>query len=551
MLVSLAIKNFALIDDAKLDLHNGLTIITGETGAGKSILLGALSMLLGKRADLSAVRDTEKKCVVEGVFHIGNYNLRRFFQKNDLDYEAETIVRREILPSGKSRAFINDSPIRLSVMESLGNRLIDIHSQHETLSVGDLDYQFKVIDALAKNEVRLKNYRESLQEYKTLENKRKTIEENQREAAAAYDYNSFLLKELQEAKLKEGLQETLEEQFQQLNNVEVLKENLSGALNVLQQENIGVLEALQDVKKQLSQIEKFSTDYQSLSERVGSSFLELEDVAQELERTSDNLEDDPAALELVNTQLQLLYNLQKKHHVDAVIDLLAIQEELTEKVAVVENVDEQTAAVDAEIEKAKDNLNKQASELHLQRQKAIPKFVTTVEKIVGNLGMPDAQMKINLENTEAFTTYGLDDMHWELSANKGSSFHDIKKVASGGELSRITLAIKSILATYSKLPTVIFDEIDTGISGDIAQKMGGILHDMGKSMQVVSITHLPQIAAKGDRHLKVYKAVENNKTTSNIQELSQEERILELAEMLGGKENQNSAMTHAKALLND
>lgn len=550
MLTSLSIKNFALIEDVQLSLQDRLTIITGETGAGKSILLGALSLLLGKRADLSSVRDASKKCVVEGNFNVEAYHLAPFFLENELDYDSQTIVRREILPSGKSRAFINDTPVKLAVMEALGNRLIDIHSQHETLSVGDIDYQFNVIDALAGNAAILEDYRASFQALNSLKKALVQMKADQQESAAVYDYNLFLLKELRDANLKMGMQEELEEQYQQLNNVETLKENLGGALDRLQQEEMGSLASLQEVKNRLALIENFSGEYASLSERVKSTFLELEDIMVELEHALSKVEDDPEALELVNGQLQTLYNLQKKHQGATVEELLGIQESLAEKVSVTENADEALSLLEAKIEKATSKLAKIAHQLHKNRKEVIPELVSSVERILGNLGMPDARLQIKLESIDTFSFLGNDEMSWKLSANKGSSFNDLKKVASGGELSRITLAIKSILASYSKLPTIIFDEIDTGVSGDIAQKMGEILREMGENMQVISITHLPQIAAKGNHHFKVFKEVKDNNTTTNIIELERDQRIMELAEMLGGKENQASAMVHAKALLN-
>lgn len=551
MLVSLSIKNFALIDDAHLDLHEGLTIITGETGAGKSILLGALSLLLGKRADLSAVRIPDKKCVVEGVFLLKKYGLKDLFIENELDYEEETILRREILPSGKSRAFINDTPVRLAEMEQLGNRLIDIHSQHETLSLGDSTYQYQVIDGLANNAALLNDFHSKLKSHKALLQEQKQMLAAQKEAATAYDYNLFLLHELQEAKLKIGMQEELEATCQQLNNVEVLKQNLGGALSLLQKEELGSLSTLSEVKKMLGQVSAFSPKYSSLYERISSTLLELDDVVEELENLTGNIEDDPATLTSINDQLQVLYNLQKKHQVDTIEQLLEIQTDLNRKVSVVDNNEAAMKALQAKIDTSFHLLEECGNQLYKKREKAIPGFVSAIEKSIALLGMPAARLRINIQKQTALNDFGMDDMDWQLSANQGSDFQAIKKVASGGELSRIMLAVKSILATYTQLPTIIFDEIDTGISGDIAQKMGGILQDMGKRMQVISITHLPQVAAKGNRHLKVFKAVHDQVTSTHIKELSSENRVLELAEMLGGKENQSSALNHAKALLNE
>ena len=550
MLTSLSIKNFALIEDAHLQLQDQFTIITGETGAGKSILLGALSLLLGKRADLSAIRNPEKKCVVEGTFQIEAYDLHAVFEEHDLDYEPQTIIRREILPSGKSRAFINDTPATLQKLAVLGNRLVDIHSQHDTLFIGDADYQFQVIDALAGNKDELQNYQASYKSYQKLLQQLKELNEAQKEASATYNYNLFLLNELKEVELKEGMQEELEAQYQELNNVEELKENLSAATHHLQQEDIGGISILQEVKNRLNALENYGDQYKSLSERIESVLIEVEDMSVEIERLENKVEADPETLSFVNDKLQQLYSLQKKHHIDSVEELLQLQEELAQKVATSENAEEEILALNDRIAKAKTATQKIAKKIYENRKKVIPQFQTSVEKILTQVGMPDAKLKVELEHTSNFTPKGLDTIEWKLAANKGANFNDIKKAASGGELSRITLAIKSILANYSKLPTIIFDEIDTGVSGDIAQKMAVIMSDMGQEMQVISITHLPQIAAKGNHHFKVYKETENEITKTNISVLSKNERIEELAEMLGGKEKSASAIAHAKELLN-
>ena len=550
MLTSLSIKNFALIEDAHLQLQDQFTIITGETGAGKSILLGALSLLLGKRADLSAIRNPEKKCVVEGTFQIEAYDLQSIFEENDLDYEPQTIIRREILPSGKSRAFINDTPATLQKLAILGNRLVDIHSQHDTLFIGDADYQFQVIDALAGNKELLQQYLASYKKYQKLLQELKELNETQKEASATYNYNLFLLNELKEVELKEGMQDDLEAQYQELNNVEELKENLSAAAHHLQQEDIGGISILQEVKNRLNALENYGDQYRSLSERIESVLIEVEDMSVEIERLENNVEADPETLNFVNDKLQQLYSLQKKHHIDSVEELFQLQEELAQKVATSENAEEEISALNSNIEKAKTETQKIAKKIYDNRKKVIPQFQSSVEKILTQVGMPDAKLKVELAHTKNFTIKGLDTIEWKLAANKGASFNDIKKAASGGELSRITLAIKSILANYSKLPTIIFDEIDTGVSGDIAQKMAVIMGNMGKEMQVISITHLPQIAAKGNHHFKVYKQTENEITKTNISVLDKDQRIEELAEMLGGKEKSASAIAHAKELLN-
>lgn len=549
MLKTLSIKNFALIEDVELALEDQLSIITGETGAGKSILLGALSLLLGKRADLNSLKNPDEKCIIEGVFSVKNYHLKELFSKNDLDYEPETIVRREILPSGKSRAFVNDSPVNLSQLSALGEHLVDIHSQHETLFIGDLNYQYQVIDALSGNENLLKEYHSSLKQYRKLQKELTRLKADQAEAQKTYDYHSFLLNELLESKLKSGMQEELEEAYQQLTNVEELKENLSFSLNQLDQEDLGVNDILKEIRAKLNNLREFGQNYKELNDRLQSVLLELDDMSIEMQKLMENIEDDPQALENVHEQLQNLYNLQKKHNVDSVDDLLKIQEELDEKVAAADNAEFNNKKLEKQIKITEDETRKIANQLHISREKSIPEFTQSVEGILEKLGMQDARLKVVLEKTSEFNPQGSDQMQWLFSANKGGRFQEMRKSASGGELSRITLAIKSILAKFSQLPTLIFDEIDTGVSGDIAQKMGDIMSEMAKNLQVISITHLPQIAAKGDHHFKVYKEVINDSTRTTISKLNAGERIEELAEMLGGKEKSASAIAHAKALM--
>ncbi|GHA37108.1 DNA repair protein RecN [Salinimicrobium marinum] len=550
MLTTLSIKNYALIEDIKIDLQEGFTIITGETGAGKSIMLGALSLLLGKRADYSAIRDNEKKCVIEGTFNVSAYQLQPLFTSEDLDYEEQTIIRREILPSGKSRAFVNDTPANLNSLQALGEHLLDIHSQHETQSLGDNDYQFMVVDVLAKNAAHLKKYRKSLLEYKAFQKELEVLKEAQAQATKEYDYNLFLLNEIRSAKLEDGMQEELEERYEELSNVEELKEQLGAAVNSIQQEEIGTVNTLKEAKNSLQKISLISASYQQLFERLQSVFIELDDIAVELENALEKVEANPEELEQVNARLQLLYNLQKKHMVSTVSELKEIEKELSEKVAVSENAEEEIAKAEKNISAKKKELEELAKVLHDNRKAVIPEFIKKIETILADLGMPNANLKIQLERQQEVYTNGQDKLSWLLAANKGGSFNEMKKAASGGEMSRIMLAVKSILATYSNLPTIIFDEIDTGVSGDIAQKMAGILQKMGNVMQVIAITHLPQIAGKGASHFKIYKEDAVNSTITNIKELKGEDRIQELAMMLGGNNMSESAVAHAKALLN-
>ena len=550
MLTSLSIKNYALIEDINIDLQPGFTIITGETGAGKSIMLGALGLLLGDRADFSSIRNSEKKCVIEGNFSISNYKLETFFKKEDLDYEPVSIIRREILPSGKSRAFINDTPVKISALQKLGTYLIDIHSQHETLSLGNVDYQFEVIDTIAKNESQILQYKKELREYRALLARFKELKEEQSQAAKEYDYNLFLLNELEEANLKAGMLEELEERYEELNNVEELTENLSSAINSLQQEEVGSLESLKSVRASLSRISRFSSNYEAFYERIQSVIIELDDLEAEMTGALERIEANPEELEMLNQKLQLIYNLQKKHNAEDVAELLNIMSALREKVSVTENAETALAEVQKAIKEQEAKISATANKLHENRVNIVPAFIEQTEQILKDLGMPNARLNIELEQVQEFLSNGRDNLNWYLAANKGGSFKEMKKAASGGELSRIMLAVKSILAAQSNLPTIIFDEIDTGVSGEIAQKIGGILQKMGNNMQVIAITHLPQIAGKGATHFKIFKEDHEEVTQTKIVRLKEGERIEELALMLGGNTRSDSALAHARALLN-
>ena len=549
MLVNLSVKNYALIDDLNVQFHNGFTTITGETGAGKSILLGALSLVLGKRADLSALKQSDSKCTIEATFAIENYNLNGFFVDNDLDYEAESILRREILPSGKSRAFINDTPVTLGVLAALGERLVDIHSQHQTMQLTENAFQFKVIDALADTSVLLVEYRKELKQFKKLESELKTLLANRAAATKELDYNTFLLEELETANLKEGLQEELEETFEQLNNVETVRELLSQSHQLLNEEQVGLLTASSSLQNALQKLAAYGKSYSELNNRVQSISIELEDIASEIEKLSDSVDADPEQLEVVNGQLQLLQDLYKKHQVQSVLELIAIREELSEKVAISLDMDGTIAQKQKEVNQVESQLNNLAKNIHDKRVKSIPKLAKMLTQQVASLGMPSATFKIEVNPIEEFKSNGKDTLVFQFSANKGSNYGELKKVASGGELSRIMLAIKSILASYEKLPTLMFDEIDTGVSGEISNRMGEIMEEMGAHMQVFSITHLPQVAAKGKQQYKVFKQEEGHTTVTQMKRLENEERLHELAEMLGGKNFTASALEHAKELL--
>ena len=549
MITSLSIENYALIEKLSIDFSKGLSIITGETGAGKSILLGALGLVLGKRADLSSLKNKSEKCVIEAHFQISDYNLQPFFTANDLDYEAETIIRREILPSGKSRAFINDTPVNLQELQDLSLYLIDIHSQHQTQELSDEDFQFQIIDAIANNQELLEKYTISLRSFKKQKSDLLDLNNQMQLALKEQDYNSFLLEELLQAKLESSNQEELELILEKLSNVEAIKENVEKALSIASDEQFGVLQNLKEIKNYLQKTTSFSAEYQSLFDRVNSVIIELDDVANELNQVVDSLINDPEQLEIVTQKLQLIYSLQKKHQVLSIQELLQIQNDLDTKVVAVSALENQIIILEKEIQQSVIALDSISNLIHSNREKAIPTLTQKLIAILELLGMPNVRFNIEINTTLNYFQNGKDELQFLFSANKGSDFGLLKKVASGGELSRIMLAVKAILAQYSKLPTIIFDEIDTGVSGEIAIKMGDIMKEMSKSMQVFVITHLPQIAAKGNNHFKVFKTIIHEITQSELKLLTNEERILEIAQMLSGTVVSDSALNHAKALL--
>jgi DNA repair protein RecN (Recombination protein N) len=550
MLTSLSIKNFALIEQLSIDFSDGFSTITGETGAGKSILLGALGLVLGKRADLTSLKHKDEKCVIEAHFDISKYQLHSFFEVNDMDYEEETIIRREILPTGKSRAFVNDSPVNLQELQELGLFLIDIHSQNQTQELSEATNQFVIIDAIAGNQALVFEFESLLKTYKNDKNHHSLLLLELKEANKEQDYNMFLLDELVAAKLIAGSQEDLEYTFEQLNNVEFIKENIEKAIAFAETEPIGVIQNLKEIKSALQKIAAISKEFETLNERINSVVIEFDDILTELNQCSEKLLDDPKKLELINEKLQSIYSLQKKHQVKTVDELLSIQKELESKVLSVDDLEMQIKKIEATILNTEKELDEKAILIHQNRLNATPVLTDKLLQILEQLGMPNARFSIEIEATKNYYTNGKDTIQFLFSANKGSDFGLLKKVASGGEMSRIMLATKAILADYSKLPTIIFDEIDTGVSGEIANKMASIMSQMSLNMQVFSITHLPQIAAKGKMHYKVFKYVSNNQTQTELKILNYEERVIEIAEMLSGAVLSNSAINHAKALLN-
>ncbi len=550
MLASITIKNYALINELHIDFSSGLSIITGETGAGKSILLGALGLVLGNRADSSTLKNTNNKCVIEAIVSIHSYNLQDFFETEDIDYETNTILRREILPSGKSRAFINDTPVTLLVLTALRARLIDIHSQHQTLQVSDQEFQFQLLDAVANNKSKLASYQSGLASYTKEKKKLEEIQHAQRETHLQYDYNSHLYNELFEAKLIEDEQELLEEKLEKINNVEEIKQNLSEALQISTDENIGIQNLLYSLEQKLTKIDSYSKEYQELSDRISSVKIELDDIIGDLESAFEQVDFNPSEATQLNDRLQLIYNLQKKHYVNSISELLTIQSALLLKVNTVENAEQSILDQETIVKGIANKLDAVALKISEARSKIILKLSKQLADILADLGMPHARFQIKNTPSENYYKNGKDSLEFLFSANKGGQYGELKKVASGGELSRVMLAIKKILSENSQLPTIIFDEIDSGVSGEISNKMAHIMSQMSRKMQVITITHLPQIAAKGNQHYKVYKEEVNHITTTNLKQLSEDERIVEIAEMLSGKSISDSALTHARELLN-
>lgn len=550
MLTSLSIKNYALIEKLSIDFSKGFSIITGETGAGKSILLGALGLVLGKRADLNSLKNKDEKCIVEAGFQIEKYNLRSFFDENDIDFEEQTIIRREILPNGKSRAFINDSPVSLQQVSELGAFLIDVHSQHQTLEITESKYQFDMIDALSNQQNVVADFYSKLQTLKSFESDLEQYKLSLQNQLKEQDYTAFLYDELVASDLKIGIQEELEEELSKLSNVELIREQLEKTIALSDNEQFGILQNLKEVKNLIFKISSISQHYAQIHERLDSVQIEFKDILDEMNILSDAVVFEPEQLESINSKLQLIYSLQKKHQVQTIEELLEIQNSLEVKVDSVAAVESEISQLEEKISALNNELRSMAQNIRKNRLVNIPKLETQLVAILKLLGMPNAQIKIELEETIAFNNFGQDAVQFLFSANKGSDLGTLKKVASGGEMSRLMLAVKAVLSNYSQLPTILFDEIDTGVSGEIADKMGEIMKEMSKNMQVFAITHLPQIAAKGDEHFKVYKTSVNDATQTQIELLNSENRIIEIAQMLSGSSVSDSAINHAKALLN-
>ena len=550
MLSKLSIKNFALIDDICVEFTSGLTSITGETGAGKSIILGALSLVLGKRADLNSIRNNTLKCIIEAEFILDKSQFLILFNEFELDFDVHTIIRRELLPSGKSRAFVNDTPVTLSQLQLLSNYLLDIHSQHETLSLFSETYQLEILDVLAGNLVLLKSYSEKLQDYKEVSETILALVYKKESASKELDYNTFLYDELVEANLKNVQQNELEETFSKLNNTETIQETLTAVNGLLNEEQYGALNTLKGTRSLLVKLNTVSLDFQNLYERLNSIIIEMDDISEEMINLLSSIEADPSLLNEINEKLQTIYKLQQKHNVATVSELLEIQNILEEKIEITNNLDGEIDKLELHKGKLKNKVKDLANKIHKKRIMVIPTLINKLTIILNELGMPNAAFKFELTSTTIFKKNGTDSLLLLFTANKGHNFGPLNKVASGGELSRIMLSIKAVIAQYKKLPTAIFDEIDSGISGEIAYKMAEILKEMSLTMQMFAITHLPQLAAVGNQHIKIFKEDVNQLTETKLKTLTKEERVSEIAEMIGGKNKSISAINQAKELLN-
>lgn len=562
MLQKLSISNYALIDNLEISFGSGLNILTGETGAGKSIILGALSLIWGQRAEGRYFFNQQKKCVIEGTFKIGAFHLKHFFEDNDLDYEPETVLRREINADGKSRAFVNDTPVNLAALKSLGERLIDIHSQHATTEINDPEFQLLVVDAVAKHDDLLAEYQNKFRTYKKSVTKLQQFIDGSEKAKADLDYYQFQFDELEKAGLSVDEQEQLEQELYALNNAEEIKRNLSGATFLMQDSDTSALNQLQDAGHQLQIIEKYNGEIAELYQRLNSSMIELKDVAAEIEAIEQRTQTNEPRAEEVNTRLSLIYNLQKKHHVSTNADLLHLQGELSDKIQAAVFGDDAIEKLKQQIGKDKKELEQLAAKLSANRKKVIPGIEKEVLSTLSELGMGSSNLKIEQvvrksespeiekkDNREFLSKDGIDDVRFLFNANKGHALAEMSKVASGGELSRLMLSIKSLIAQNTALPTIIFDEIDTGVSGEVADKVGQVMERLAANLQVITITHLPQIASKGKDHYFVYKDDEGKVTYTRIKQLNKQERVMEIAKMLSGDKPGDSALQNAKELL--
>ncbi|MEN6456154.1 MAG: DNA repair protein RecN [Prolixibacteraceae bacterium] len=549
MLQSLHITNYALIDQLSIRFYPGFNIITGETGAGKSIILGALGLILGQRADMGVRQDKDKKCSVEGTFRIKGYQLEHFFDQAELDYDEVSILRREITPSGKSRAFINDTPVNLKVLQDLSLRLIDIHSQHQNLELGNRSFQLKLVDLVAGNEPILKKYTRVYEELLDRRAKLASLKAEAERAKADLDYYEFQFKQLDEARLKENEQKELETEQAELEHAGEIKTTFGSLSEEIENEEYGILLKLKGQIAQLSKLAGISPQARQMKERLESCYFELKDLAEESASLSERAEHNPDRMAFVSGRLDTIYTLQQKFRVGTVPELIALRDELAQKILQIASFDEEIKAADNQVNERAKEVREQAHEISERRKGVSGQIAVSVVEVLQKLGMVHADFRVHFEKTEQPGPLGIDDLQFLFSSNRNSAPQDISKIASGGEISRVMLALKTLITDSKSLPTIVFDEIDTGISGEVAVKTGSILKAMAGHMQVINITHLPQIAGKGQHHFKVYKYETPERTFTSIRELNEDERIDELAQMLSGEKASDTARKTARELL--
>ena len=551
MLQTLSIQNFALIDKLEIEFNQGHSIITGETGAGKSILLGALSLILGQRADTSTLRDKTSRCVIEGTFNIAKYNLKSFFENNcpDIDFNNTTIVRRLINPNGSSRAFVNDTPVNLSTLKEIGERLVDIHSQHKNLSLSDNEFQIKVVDTYSVNIELVSIYNSDFKKYKEIDKQLKIFKQEAIQAKSDLDYLQHRFKQLDEANLAVGEQGELEKELEALTHAEEIKHAYTTVTNLLKDDDTGAVNLLLSGVNAIEQITDYTEHAQEIALRLNSTYIELKDLASETEILANDVEFDSQRINFINERLNTIYELQQKHNVSSVEKLLEIKNTLDKKIQEIASFDFKTIEFEKKLKLQFEKTLKIAGKISKIRNKVLPEIEKKITDTLVELGMPNATFKINNEVSEKFGKNGIDAISFLFSANKNTEIQDIAKVASGGEISRVMLSLKALISKSLALPSIIFDEIDTGVSGDIANKMGNIFRQMGEGMQVINITHLPQIASKGKYHYQVYKNEEGDSSLTNIKLLNKEERIQVIAQMLSGEDVTKAALSNARELL--
>ena len=550
MLTQLRIKNFALIDELTVSFSGGMSCITGETGAGKSILLGGLSLVLGKRADISLLKDLNKKCIIEAVFQIKNYDLKNFFSENNLDYFDETILRREVIPNGKSRAFINDTPVKINMLENLSMNLIDIHSQNEKQLINQESYQFLIIDSFAKNNYILNDYKIFMNEYNLIKDELENLKKKRFELNESFEYKKFIYDELLNANLPENYEDDIEYKYRELSNVEEIKENLRKSISLLENEQIGLINKLIEFRNIIKDLNQSSNKYMKIKERTDFIYYEFIDFLEDFNKGIDNLDLYPEELLKFENRINEINTLLNKHKLKKVSELIDLRDELRKEIEKNENIDQHILSVKKKKRDLETKLNNLSREISKKRKAVIPSIESDLKRLTHRMGMKDASFKIELTSSETFLKNGKESIAFYFKANKGTDFKLLKKIASGGEISRIMLSIKNIISKFKKLPTIIFDEIDSGVSGKISDSIADIMYELSITTQVFTITHLPQVASKGNNHFKVFKNTNKSNTNTFIKQLTKKERVDEIALMLSGNKITDTAKAHAKQLLN-